>query len=104
MAMLTSDRGAAPADVVAPEVTQLEFAQLEGAAPASAPESPLVRRIRLSRLVNGAPTNWSRVAFFVVLTVFVSTILASYAVPLWFITVTQAPISAAVSSLLTTTV
>lgn len=84
MAMLTSDRAAAPADDVAPEVTELEFAQLDGAAPASAPESPLVRRIRLSRLVNGAPTNWSRVAFFVVLTVFVSTILASYAVPLWF--------------------
>jgi signal peptidase len=66
------------------EVAHLEMARLLATTQASAPESSLVRHVAVPRFANGAPTSWLRVAFFVVLTGFVSMILASYAVPLWF--------------------
>lgn len=78
MAMLTSD----PA-VTAPDGRTSDIVGVDAATPVDDRGPSLGARV-LSRLTHAGPTNWRRLAFFGVLTVFVGAILASYAVPLWF--------------------
>lgn len=79
MAMITSDRTVV-ADAALPEIAELEATPVTGDDPGRAS----VLRQWSARLVDGRPTNWAKVGFVAVLAVFVSAILASYAVPLWF--------------------